>query len=730
MEFLYRFSFDAFENPVRLILTLIFVLVYLVFSYRGVKALNGSKKFILFVLRIIIIIFIVIISGELSIKKPAYSEERREIAILIDSSKSMSIKSENPVLTRLDAVKEYLRNNKELFENLKKDYNLVFYSFNNDIKKISESAINEIKPSGNGTNILKALNTAVQKSEHLSAVLLFSDGRDTEGLQHGLSDFKFPIQIFSFSPGSGTEKDVALRNLSSSGFALNREKYELSFEITMKGWKELDVPLTLKGENSVIKTERVNLKDGETKRIRMEFTPQRVGKQLFTIETPVFTGDDYPQNNRLNFILNVLRDRLRVLLISGKPYWDLRFLRQVLKTSPWIDLVNFNILRTPFDLVNIPEIELSLIPFPADEIFREGLESFDVFIMQNFDPSQFVPPVYLRNVLEFVKNGGGLAIVGGTLLSKANFYLNTEMADAIPVSSLSGDRSGRFRPVLAKDAMNHPINRIFRKYKDLPSIDFINGVRGIKSWATVLAQTEESNMPLVVAGNLGRGKVLAILTDSLWRFAFSPEQKRATSDAFVDFWLNALRWLSGEPDESNILIESAKDSFDPGENIKLNLRTLDKRYLPFKNSPVEIKVVDIDSGRTVFNKEWKMRGGEEIVEFNIEEKGIYNAILQVREGGKIVESTESKIVVKDRKGEMETPFTDEELLRTLAEKSGGRSYNLNERTNIEKILKNKKMRSGTGYEKKIPIWNSKWIYFSLIFLLSSEWFFRRRWGLK
>lgn len=728
MEFLHRFSFDAFENPLRLILTFVFVLVYIVFSYRGVKPLNGSKKFILFILRIIVIIFIILISAEFSIKKLIYAKEKTEITVLIDTSKSMSIKSGNPVLIRLDAVKEYLRNNHELFENLKRNYNLIFYSFNKDVEKISESAINGIKPAGNGTDIFKALNTSVQKSEHLSAVLLFSDGRDTEGLQHGLSDFKFPVQIFSFSPGSGTQKDVGLKNLSSSGFALNREKYELSFEITMRGWKQLDVPVTLKGENSVIKTERVNLKDGETKTIRMEFTPQKVGKQLFTIETPVFTGDDYPENNRVNFIVNVLGDRLRVLLISGKPHWDLRFLRQVLKTSPWIDLVNFNILRTPFDLVNIPEIELSLIPFPADEIFREGLDSFDVFIMQNFDPSQFVPSAYLRNVSQFVKNGGGLAIIGGTLLSRANFYLSTEMAETIPVNGGGRDTSGKYQIMPSSDTLNHPVNRFFLKYKQLPSIDFINGVHGIKSWATVLAETEKSGIPIVVAGNFGRGKILAVLTNSFWRLAFSPEQKTATSDAYVDFWLNALRWLSGEPDKSNILIESAKDSFDSGENIKLNVRTLNKKYLPVKNSSVEIKVVDIDDGKTVFNKKWKSRGGEELVEFNIDEEGLYNTILQVSEGNKITDRTESKIVVKNRKGEMDSAFTNDKLLKELSDKTGGEFFELSDM--VKKIEIKKKTLPAFGEEKKRPLWSSFFIYLCTIIFLSLEWYLRRRWGLR
>ncbi len=728
MGFLDKISFDGFENPLRLILTIVFAFLYIIFSYRAVRPLKGSKRFILSGLRTIIIIFVILISGEISIKKLIYAREKGDVAILIDTSKSMSLNSGESPLTRLDAVKKFFKDNQELFENIKNNHNLAFYSFDRDTRKISEGEINALRPSRDGTDIREAIDMALQKSESLSAVLLFSDGVDTEGLEPALSDFKFPVSIFTFSPGSGTEMDIGLKNLSSSGFALNREKYEVSFEITMKGWKEIDVPVTLKGESSVIKTERVNLKDGETKRIRMEFTPLKVGKQLFTIETPVFTGDEYPQNNRISFILNVLRDRLRVLLLSGKPHWDLRFLRQILKTSPWVDLVNFNILRTPFDLVNIPEIELSLIPFPADEIFREGLDSFDVFIMQNFDPSQFVPPSYLRNVSEFVKKGGGLAVVGGTLLSKANFYLSTEMAETIPVNEGERDASGKYQIVPSSDTLNHPVNRFFLKYKQLPSIDFINGVRGIKSWATVLAETEGTGIPVLVAGNFGKGKVLAVLTNSFWRFAFSPEQKTATIDAYVDFWLKALRWLSGEPDESNILIESPKDSFDSGEKVKLNVRLLNKKYLPLKDNPVSIKVLNIENGEIAYRRELKSKSDEEVIELSIDKEGQYNVIMEVYEGGKVIDIAESKLIVKSRRGEMESPFTKDELLEELAEKTGGEFFKLTER--VKNIDIKSKNRTLSGIEKKRPLWNSPYIYLTTIILLSLEWYLRRRWGLR
>lgn len=728
MDFFERISFDGFENNYRILFTIIIVFLYLFYSYRGTGKIAGIRKKLILLLRVIIVTIITIIAGELSIRTYIFSGEKSDVAVLIDTSKSMSMKSYKSSLSRLDAIKKFVKENKELFENLGVKFNLNYYTFDTELNKISEEGIDQLEPEDAGTDIMKALKELLEKNSNLSGVLLFSDGNDTEGFQNAVSDFEFPVSVFTFSPGSAGERDIGLRNLTSSGFALSRENYEIAFEITMRGWRELTVPVTLSDEASVIKSERVVLRNGETKQIKMEFTPLKPGNQIYTIETPVYSGDDYPENNRISFSINVIRNQLRVLLLCGKPSWDLRFLRQVLKTNPWIDLVNFNILRTPFDLANIPEIELSLIPFPADEIFREGLDSFDVFIMQNFDPSQFVPSAYLRNVSQFVKSGGGLAIIGGTLLSRANFYSDTEMAEVVPVVGASGDVEKEFQLVPSNGTLNHPLNRIFLKYKKIPSLEFLNGAREIKPWAITLSEAKDSSRPVVVGGNYGKGKALAILTDSLWKLAFSPEKDLLAKDIYIDFWTDVLRWLSGESDEANILIETGKNEYNAGEIIKLNLRMLNKLYLPFKKEEAEINISDSRTGKSVYSNRWQIKKADHTIEFKVSQEGVYNISLVIRDGNRIIEKTEAKFVVRDKKGEMDSVFINDRLLKEIADRTDGQFYELRER--IKKLdIKEKSHRTIAGETKK-ELWNSPVVFFSAILLFTIEWFLRRRWGAR
>src|SRR5207244_12736840 len=113
-----------------------------------------------------------------------------------------------------------------------------------------------------------------------------------------------------------------------------------------------------------------------------------------------------------DFPLSVARDKIRVLLVCCSPTWDYRFLRQTLKHDPSIDLISFVILRTPTDVVNVPESQLSLIPFPTQRLFTEELKNFDLILFENFSYQLYFPWYYLENVRKYVLDGVASAMIG------------------------------------------------------------------------------------------------------------------------------------------------------------------------------------------------------------------------------------------------------------------------------------------------------------------------------
>ena len=108
---------------------------------------------------------------------------------------------------------------------------------------------------------------------------------------------------------------------------------------------------------------------------------------------PAQAGEQITQNNSKEFKVDVQRDKIRVLTLSGSPAWNYRFLRMAMKQDPLIELVSFVFLRTPTDSVDVPESQLSLIPFPIDDIFLEELKNFDVIVFDDFSHRAYFNPV-------------------------------------------------------------------------------------------------------------------------------------------------------------------------------------------------------------------------------------------------------------------------------------------------------------------------------------------------
>ncbi|MBI3327506.1 MAG: hypothetical protein HYZ81_12495, partial [Nitrospinae bacterium] len=170
---------------------------------------------------------------------------------------------------------------------------------------------------------------------------------------------------------------------------------------TVKSWgyKGQVIPLVLKQEGRILSTSSLQVDDDRlTRRTTFTLTPKEVGRYRLSVETPVQVGEALRANNQKDFQLQVRRDKIRVLFVSGRPSWNYRFLRRALKSDPSIELISFIILRTPTDVVNVPEDQLSLIPFPTNRLFTEELGNFDLLIFDNFSYLFYFPVLYLENV--------------------------------------------------------------------------------------------------------------------------------------------------------------------------------------------------------------------------------------------------------------------------------------------------------------------------------------------
>ena len=222
----------------------------------------------------------------------------------------------------------------------------------------------------------------------------------------------------TFLVGREALKDLAVERVKVDDFAFVRNSITVEVEVHGRGFSGQDVPVVLKQEGKVVASKSVRFESSDdVKPVGFTFTPDQTGRFVYTVSVPVFPDEAVGDNNTRSFVLKVIRDRVRVLLVVGRPSWDERFLRGLLRQDANVDLVSFYILRTMSDDPGVvsQERELSLIPFPMEEIFDTKLDTFDVVIFQNFgyaDPSLAITE-YERNLERYVHEGGAVVMIGG-----------------------------------------------------------------------------------------------------------------------------------------------------------------------------------------------------------------------------------------------------------------------------------------------------------------------------
>src|SRR4029078_10613939 len=216
--------------------------------------------------------------------------------------------------------------------------------------------------------------------------------------------------------GEKSLRDLSVAAVLADQFAFVRTPASIEAVIRQTGLPDRHVEVTLERDGGPLPTRSVVLRgDRSEEKIAFDWLPDHPGNFVFRISTPVLQGEALKSNNESSFALKVIRDRVRVLHLSGRPSWDERFLRAMLRRDPNVDLVSFFILRTETDEQPWNRNDLSLIPFPTFEIFEEQLHSFDLVIFQNFNYAPYGVEPFLANLRDYVEEGGALAMIGGDL---------------------------------------------------------------------------------------------------------------------------------------------------------------------------------------------------------------------------------------------------------------------------------------------------------------------------
>jgi uncharacterized membrane protein len=677
---------------------------------------------------------------------------RRPLTVLVDSSQSMAFPARakpaqdgQPAKSRLDLVREKLLSGEgPLIQELSRDYDLQLYRFGTTLEPIAPAAIAQLKAQDQGTRLLEVLQSVAREAGEQSGILLFSDGI-TNGDQKTLEAAQsLPVPVFAVGVGDAEGFiDVRIADLRAPEFAFRGRELKLDLTIQAYGLKGKTLPLYFNRGKNLITSRPISVNaDPFEQKITFSFMPKEIGTHSFSLQIPVQSGEQITQNNQKEFKLDVQRDKIRVLTLSGSPAWNYRFLRMALKQDPLIELVSFVFLRTPTDSVDVPENQLSLIPFPIDDIFLEELKNFDVVIFDDFSHRAYFNPVYLDRVREFVRDGGALAMFGGARAFDSGGYAESGLKDVLPVE-LDGkgryETQGTVRPLLTASGKAHPVTRLLpdpkgneEAWKKMPPLTTLNQVRSARGETLLTSGGDSSGAPLLTIGRFGKGRTLAFMSDEAWHWNFIAVGNRETPQNHLKLIRQSVRWLAQEPSFEQVQIRPIPVS-RPGEKLAIKLRVLKDDFLPTRQASVQLRVIGPEGEPTMVQTTADSEEGEYTGEYTPTREGSYRVEAEASLAGKNLGRDKTSFSALFPYGEIDDGRPKPELLKQIAAASQGEFIPINDwnEQTLAKIAAKLENHAPSQIveRRQTQLWSTLWPFYVILALLSVEWWMRRKWGL-
>jgi hypothetical protein len=371
----------------------------------------------------------------------------------------------------------------------------------------------------NGTQLFAALNSALSDvpPERVAGAIAITDGE--------VHDAPAPDRLALHAPlhaliaGKRDERDRKLTIVSAARFAIVGQTAGMAVRVDdfggpQSGYANLDVRV----DGRSIGTQLVPI--GSVTPVRVPIA--HGGENVVEIEARPGPSELTLQNNRAVVTISGVRDRLRVLLVSGQPHAGERVWRNLLKADPSVDLVHFTILRPPDKQDSTPIDELSLIAFPTRELFSEKLASFDLIIFDRYGERGILPVVYFENIAEYVQNGGALLVSSGPEFASAMSIYRTPLAAVLPAQPTGEVLSQGFKPIVTAHGLAHPVTRALggaNTETAAPTWGRWFRLIGANKVAGEIVMSGPSDKPLLVLDDVGKGRVAELLSDQAWLWA-------------------------------------------------------------------------------------------------------------------------------------------------------------------------------------------------------------------
>jgi hypothetical protein len=393
-----------------------------------------------------------------------------------------------------------------------------------------------------GTRLFTALGSTLSDvpADRIAGAIMITDGR-VHDVPADTGALGFAAPVHALITGNKNERDRRVALIAAPRFGIVGQTQSITYEVEDHGVRERSASVTVRRDGDLVETRTVPVGVPQ----RVDIPIPHGGANIVEIEAAPLAGELTPVNNRVVVNIDGVRDKLRVLLVSGEPNAGERTWRNLLKSDASVDLVHFTILRPPEKQDGTPINELSLIAFPTNELFQRKIGEFQLIIFDRYARQGVLPMIYFDNINRYVRDGGAVLVAAGPDYASRTSIWRTPLNAILPAEPSGSVTEGSFHARLTELGKRHPVTRdLDGSATDQPHwSQWFRLVDTANATGTAVMQGPD-NKPLLVLSREGEGRVALLLSDQLWLWARGFQG----GGPHLDLLRRLSHWLMKEPE--------------------------------------------------------------------------------------------------------------------------------------------------------------------------------------
>src|SRR5215510_2616661 len=415
-----------------------------------------------------------------------------------------------------------------------------------------------------GTRLFNALSSTLSDVPHdrIAGAIIVTDGR-VHDVPADAAALGFAAPVHALITGQRNERDRRVVLVTTPRFGIVGQSQTITYRVEDQGASAGTARITVRRDGETIDNRSVRV--GQQVSISVQIP--HAGQNIVEIEAEPLDNELTLVNNRAVVSIDGVRDKLRVLLVSGEPHAGERTWRNLLKSDASVDLVHFTILRPPEKQDGTPINELSLIAFPTRELFQQKINEFQLIIFDRYARQGVLPIIYFDNIARYVRDGGAVLVAAGPDYASPTTIWKTPLDAVLPAEPTGRTTDIAFRPQLTDAGKRHPVTRgLEGSGEDPPHWSRWFRIVDTRSphGTTVMSGPDEK--PLLVLSREGSGRVALLLSDHIWLWARGYEE----GGPHLDLLRRLSHWLMQQPD----LEEEALRLFANGRDLVVQRQTM------------------------------------------------------------------------------------------------------------------------------------------------------------